>query len=129
VFTDTTDLTLIVASVPPSFTLSILPTTRIARPNQAVSYTAFVTRLSDFSQPVSLTVIGLPADVSADWSVNPVTSDGSSILTLLISSDPPFGEHQLQVVGTADTQVVARDFGLTIVYFRAYLPLVLRGAH
>jgi hypothetical protein len=126
--TATTSLTLLVTSAPPpTFTMSVSPTTRIARPSQAVSYTAFITKLNDFSQPVSLTVVGLPIGVDPAWSVNPVTPDGSSMLTLFIPSNPPFGEHQLQVVGTADTQVVTKDFGLTIAYFETYLPIALRG--
>jgi len=127
-FTDTADLTLIVASATPSFTLSISPTTRTAKPNQVVSYTTFVTGLNGFSQPVSLTIVGLPTGVGAAWSTNPVTPDGFSILTLSIPSAPPFGDHSLQIIGTADTQVVIKILGLIIVYpFRIYLPIILRN--
>jgi hypothetical protein len=125
VLTDTANLTLIVASAVPSFTLNISPTTRIARPNQVVSYTTVVAEANGFSQPVSLTVVGLPAGVDAGWSVNPVTPDNSSTLTLSIPSNPPFGDHLLQVVGTADMQVVTEGFELTITYpFSIYLPIV-----
>jgi hypothetical protein len=132
VLTDTANLTLIVASAAPSFTLSISPTTRIARPNQVVSYTTVVAEANGFSQPVSLTVVGLPTGVDAGWSVNPVTPGNSSILTLSIPSSPSFGNHPLQVVGTADMgtadmQVVAEGFELIITYpFRVYLPIILK---
>ncbi|MDY6876709.1 MAG: hypothetical protein SWK90_10985 [Chloroflexota bacterium] len=125
--TDTADLTLIVASATPSFTLSIAPTTRTASPNQVVSYTTAVAGINGFSQPVSLTVIGLPAGVNTAWSVNPVAPDDSSILTLSIPSNPQFGDHSLQVVGTAGMQLVTEGIDLTIVYpFRVYLPTILR---
>ena len=135
VLTDTANLTLIVASAAPSFTLSISPTTRIARPNQVVSYTVVAAGVNGFSQPVSLTVVGLPTGVDAGWSVNPVTPGDSSILTLSIPGSPSFGNRLLQVVGTADMgtadmQVVAEGFELTITYitypFSIYLPIILK---
>ena len=127
VFTDTANLTLIVASTAPSFTLSISPTTRIAEPNQVVSYTTVVTGVNGFSQPVMLTVLGLPPGVGASWSVNPVTPANSSTLTLSIPSSPPFGRYPLQVVGTAETQTVAESVTLIIDYpFKSYLPIILK---
>jgi len=127
VLADTASLFLIVTSATPSFTLNISPTTRIARPNQTVSYTAVVTGVNGFSQPVTLTVLGLPTGVGASWSVNPVTPGNSSILTLSIPSSPPFGDHPLQVVGTAETQTVAESVTLIIDYpFKSYLPIILK---
>jgi hypothetical protein len=130
VVTDTVGLILIVASVaPPSFTLSISPEARVAMPNQAVSYTAVVTGIGGFSQPVTLTVAGLPAGVDAAWSVNPVQPGNASVLTLSVPSSPPFGDYLLQIVGTAHTQVVTENVGLTIDYpARIYLPVVLRSS-
>jgi hypothetical protein len=127
VFTGITPLTLIVTSVAPSFTLSISPTTRIAKPDQIVSYTAVVTGVSGFSQPVTLTVVGLPTGVGSGWSVNPVAPDSSSILTLSIPSSPPFGRHQLQAVGMTQAQTATRGIELIIDYpFKIYLPIVLK---
>lgn len=125
--TDTANLSLVVASVTPSFTLSISPTTHIAEPNQVASYTTCVNGIGGFSQPVSLTVAGLPTEVGAAWSVNPVAPDNASILTLSIPTSPPFGDHALQVVGVADTQVVTKGIQLIIAYpFRIYLPTILK---
>jgi hypothetical protein len=125
--TDTADLTLIVASATPSFTLSASPTTRIAEPGQVVSYTAVVTGIDGFRQPVSLMVVGLPTGVGATWSINPVTPDGSSTLNLSIPSSPPHGNHPLYIVGTAQTQWVSASAKLTISYpFKNYLPIIMR---
>jgi hypothetical protein len=128
VLTDTADVILIVASAsPPSFTLSISPTTRIAKPNQVVSYTAVVTGGNSFSQPVTLTVVGLSTGVDAAWSVNPVAPGNSSILTLSISSSPPFGDHLFKVVGTTETLTVTEGVELIIDYpFKNYLPIILK---
>ncbi|UCC63827.1 MAG: hypothetical protein JSV36_01860, partial [Anaerolineae bacterium] len=128
VLTDTANLILIVASAKPSFTLSISPTTRIARPKQIVSYTAVVTGVDGFSLPVSLMVVGFPMDVGAAWSIDPATPDNSSVLTLSIASGPPFGDHPLHVVGTAETQVVVKDIELTnIPYpFKSCLLIILK---
>jgi hypothetical protein len=127
ILTDTSDLTLIVASAAPSFTLSISPPTCIAEPNQIVSYTAIVTGVNGFSQPVSLTVVGLPTGVGAAWSINPVTPDNSSTLALSIPGSPPLGGHPLYVVGVAETQIVVEDIELIIGYsFENYLPIILK---
>jgi hypothetical protein len=125
--TDTANLTLIVASETSSFTLSLSPTTRIAKPNQVVSYTATVTGINGFSQPVTLTLVGLPTDIGVAWSVNPVTPDNSSILTLSIPSSPPFGDHSFYVVGASKTQVVTQCIKVIIHYpYKTYLPIILK---
>jgi hypothetical protein len=122
---DTADLTLIVATETPSFTLSISPTLRTAVPDQAVAYTVVVTSVESLIQPVTLTVLGLPTGVTETWSVNPVMPDGSSILTLFVPHSPPFGEHALQVIGTLKQVNVIEDFTL-IIQRIIYLPLVLK---
>jgi uncharacterized membrane protein len=128
VLTDTANLTLIVTSAAPlSFTLDISPTTAVAEPNQSVSFTVSVTGSNGFSQPVSLTVVRLPSGVSAAWSANPVTPDDFSILTLSVSSNPSFGCHSLNIVGTSDTHVVTRRIELVIDYpYKSYLPVIFK---
>jgi hypothetical protein len=125
--TDMANLTLIVASATPSFTLSISPATRVAEPNQIVSYTVVVSGVNGFSQSVTLTVVGLPIGVGTVWSINPVTPDDSSILTLSIPSKPSFGDHSLYVVGTAETHTVTKSVELIIGYpLKYYLPIILK---
>jgi hypothetical protein len=128
VYTRTAHSTLIVASVAPSFTLGVFPTSRIAKPNQAVSYTVAVSRagtlVGSLNWSVTLTVVGLPTGVGATWSANPVTPGGSSILTLAIPGKPSYGNHLLQIVGAVGTQVVAHGIELTIEPLRIYLPII-----
>ena len=114
------------ASPIPSFTLSISPTTRVAKPNQAVSYTVTVAGANGFRQPMTLTVAGLPTGVDPTWSTNPVTPDSSSILTLSVSQSPPFGHHPLEIVGMVEMQTVTEGIELIIDYpARIYLPVIL----
>jgi hypothetical protein len=126
--TERVGLTLVMVSAAPSFTLSISPTAHVAKPKQTVSYVVSVIGLGGFGQAVSLTVAGLPTGVGAAWTANPVTPGDSSALRLSIPSSPPLGDHRLQVIGIADTQVVSEDIGLTISYpCSIYLPLILGG--
>jgi hypothetical protein len=127
VLSDTVGLDLIVASAAPSFTFDISPTFQEAKPGQVVSYTVVLTGLDGFSQPVDLTVVGLPTGVDPAWTVTPVLPGESSMLILSVSGTVPLGERRLYVVGMAGTQVVARAFRLNIDYpFKAYLPTVLK---
>ena len=125
--TESADLTLIVASAMPSFTLSVSPTARIAEPNQMVSYTMAITGANGFSDSVTLTVVGLPPGIVAAWSVNPVMPDSASVLTVSVPGKPLFGRHPLHVVGAAGAQVIAKEIELIVVYpFSFYLPIVLK---
>ncbi len=70
--------------------------------------------------------MGLSTSVGSAWSINPITPDACSILTLSIPDKPSYGNHLLQVVGTVGTQVVAHGIELIIDYpFKTYLPIVL----
>jgi len=128
VLRDTARLALVVATATPSFTFSISPTVRVAKPDETVSYTTVFTGVGGFSFPVSLEVVGKPAGVDATWTVNPVLPGESSTLNLALSKSVLLGDHTLYVVGTAGTQVVDRDIQLIIDYpFKIYLPIILKG--
>ncbi len=125
--TDTANLTLIVTTAIPSFTLSISPTTLVVWPNRLVSCTVVVTGVDSFNQPVTLASVGQPPGIGVAWSVNPVTPDDSSILTLSTPGNPPLGVHPFYVVGMAENQTVATSIELIIDYpFKSYLPIVLK---
>lgn len=120
-------MNLVVVSKTFSFTLGVSPTTRVVTPGAVVSSTVAVTGVNGFSQPVTLTIVGLPASVGTDWSINPVAPDDSSILTRSLPSRPSFGEHALRVVGMAERQLVAKDVRLIVDYpYKLFLPIVLK---
>jgi len=127
VLSDTATLDLIVASAAPSFAFDVSPSAWVAAPGQTASCTVSVTGIGGFSQPVDLTVVGLPAGVVPAWTVDPVLPGGSSMLTLSLSESAPYGGYGVYVVGTAGTLVVASELWLSIEYpFKTYLPVVLR---
>jgi hypothetical protein len=128
VLVDTAELALVVVPVaPPSFTLSVSPTTRIASPNRTVSYTVVIIEMDGLGQPVDLAVMGLPTGVGVAWSINPVTPISPSILTLSIPGRPPFGGHPFQVVGTTQTLSATKGAKLIIEYpFKEYVPIILK---
>ena len=118
-------MTLIVASATPSFTLSVFPTIRIAKPNQMVSYTVTVNDEYGSVQAVTLSAVGLPTGVEAAWGGNPVVPGNASVLTLSVPSSPPFGKHLIQVVGMAGAETVTESIELIIGYpFENCLPVV-----
>jgi len=123
--TDTATLTLIVTSVTPSYTMTVTPASRETAPGHNVTYTIVITGSGGFHQPVTLSVVGVPAGVNTNWNVNPITPDGSSRLALAVTGATPLGRYPIQIVGAAGTQVVAHAVQLIVDYpFKVYLPLV-----
>jgi len=82
------------------FTLAIAPDTRSVPQGQRAVYTATVTGLYDFTEPVQLTLSGLPAGVTAAIAPNPVTPSGTAAITLTTALTAPLGTHALTLTGT-----------------------------
>ena len=66
----------------PDYTLAVTSNTATACQPTAASYTIQVGSLLGYSAPVTLSVTGLPAGLTAAFSSNPVTPGGSSTLTI-----------------------------------------------
>jgi len=125
--TDTAVLPLILTSVAPSFILSVSPRAQVAKPNETISYTVVVTGVNGFSQPVTLTVVGLPTSIGAFWNVNPVMPSNSSRLTLFIPGRPSFGDHLFQIVGMAERRTATETVRLIVNYpLKDYLPITMK---
>jgi RHS repeat-associated protein len=84
----------------PDFTLGVVPATGIVTQGQAISFTVYVTGEYGFAEPVNLSLEGLPADVVATWSANPVTPTDQTILTLTTSLVTPAGDYPMLIQGT-----------------------------
>ena len=124
--TATATLTLTVTAAP-GFTLNISPAGQEAAPGETVHYTVTIQGFNGFSEPVTLTITGLPDGVLANWGENPVTPDAQIILLLILSDVPAFGYHALLLSGKAKSLEKSVPFSLTIPYpVRLYLPVVLR---
>lgn len=88
------------------FEVSVSPSSRTISQGSSTSYTVTVTStFAEFSQPVTLSVTGLPAGASYSFSSNPVTPPaGGSISTTLsvsTSSSTPTGTYTLTITGTS----------------------------
>lgn len=85
------------------FTLSATPASQdICRLSDAL-YTVDVGQVSGYNDPVTLSVSGQPAGTTAAFSVNPVTTPGSSQLTIGNTGAASPGGYALEITGIAPT--------------------------
>ena len=85
----------------PDFTLSITEASQSICAPASTTYTINVGSQLAFSNPVTLSASGLPAGVSATFSVNPVTPGGSSVMTVTATGAAAAGTSTITVNGTA----------------------------
>ena len=96
------------------FTLDVNPKElTVCQPNDAV-YTVDIGEVGGFSDPVSLSVAGVPAGATANFSVDPVTPVGSSDLTISNTASAAPGTYTLTISGTSTTGTKTEDVTLTI---------------
>lgn len=98
----------------PSFDLTVSPAQQtICKPANA-TYNIAVTAQTTATVPVSLSVVARPVSTTANFSVNPVTPTGVSLLTISNTNAAADGNYNMFVVGTAMTDVVTVPVGLSI---------------
>ncbi|MGN6521350.1 MAG: proprotein convertase P-domain-containing protein, partial [Dokdonella sp.] len=85
----------------PDFTLAIVEASQSICAPASTTYTIQVGSQMGFSNAVTLAASGLPAGVSASFSVNPVVPGGSSIMTLTANGSAVSGTSTITVNGTA----------------------------
>ncbi|MGE0135578.1 MAG: S8 family serine peptidase [Dehalococcoidia bacterium] len=112
--------------VVPDFSVSASPSQASVNPGGGTSYTATVTGLNGFTDPVTLSVEGLPANASASIVTNPVNpTPGGATSTINISTtgSTPGGSYPLTIRGTSGAlqrtasvtlNVGAPDFTLSV---------------
>ena len=100
-----TSASLIVTAPPPTpspdFSLSASPSTQSVVRGGATSYTVTVTPTNGFSDPVTLSVAGVPAGTTASFSPNPTST--ASTLTIQTTATTKTGTVTLSITGTAGT--------------------------
>ncbi|MBX3061012.1 MAG: S8 family serine peptidase, partial [Anaerolineae bacterium] len=85
------------------FTLSVTPPTQSVCAGPDVLYNVNVGSILGFVDDVTLSASGHPAGTTADFSVNPVTPPGSSVLTIGNTGAAAGGSYAISVVGVAPT--------------------------
>ena len=98
--------TVAVTITAPDFSISASPSSRTVNRGSSTTYTVSIKRLSGFTDPVALSVSGLPSGASATFSTNPIANPGtSSTLTVRTTSSTPVGTSTLTITGTSGNLV------------------------
>ena len=105
---------LLSVSLHPGFTLAITPAEQSVFQGQLAVYATTITGLYDFTEPVQLTLSGLPAGVTAAIAPNPVTPSGTAAITLTTALTAPLGTHALTLAGTGGGRSHTSPLTLTI---------------
>ena len=96
------------------FTQSIAVTdVSICQPSDA-TYTVDIGEIGGYTDPVTLSVSGVPAGATSSFSVNPVNPVGSSILTITNTGAAAPGVYSMTVSGTSTTGTKNTNITLTI---------------
>jgi hypothetical protein len=103
----------------PDFSLGVTPGLRSIAPGQSTSYTIDINPIGGFSANVALSVAGLPAGATAEFTPNP--AGGSATLSVTTDGSTPGGSSVLTITGvagaltrtaTASLDVTAPNFSL-----------------
>lgn len=98
----------------PDFALQSDPTDlAVCTPANAV-YNIDVLSIMDFTDPVDLSLVGNPAGTSVNFSVDPVTPPGSSVLTIGNTGSATAGSYDMSLVGIAPTSTHTITIGLDL---------------
>jgi subtilisin family serine protease len=95
------NVTLIVKSSAPDFTLTAKPTKLTVKVGTSGSYSVTIGKVNAFAGSVDLSVSGLPSGTTASFSPNPATS--SSTLTISPSLTAALGTFTLTITGVSGT--------------------------
>src|SRR5437879_506392 len=94
--THTSTVTLVV-NPPPDFTLSAAPASQTVIQGGSTSYDVTISPTGGFTDPVTLSVSGLPTGAGGSFTSNPATT--SSTLSVTTSPIPPTGDYTLTITG------------------------------
>ena len=88
---------------PPDFTLAATPASQTVNPGGSPGYTVTVGALNGFANTVNLSVAGLPAATSAQFTPTTVTGAGSATLGVTTTAGTLPGSSTLTITGTTGT--------------------------
>ncbi|MCB2202942.1 immune inhibitor A [bacterium] len=96
------------------FSLSLDPTSISVCQDAQSTATVNVGQINGFSDPVTVSVSGVPQGVSAELSANPVYAPASSQLTLIAAKNAQLGDYVLNVSGNGGGQIHNASLGLSV---------------
>jgi hypothetical protein len=96
------------------FSISANPASATVNAGSPATSTISTTITSGSSQSVSLGAVGLPVGATAMFSPNPITSGGSSTMTLTTATSTPSGSYPITVTGTGTSATHSTPFTLTV---------------
>ncbi len=99
---------------PTDFSLLVTPTAQSVTNGSSATCTVTLGAIGGFNGIVTLSVTGLPANVSAGFSPAAVTGSGTSTLSMVISNGAAPGNYPLTVVGTSSNSTHTATTTLTI---------------
>ncbi|MEM9819944.1 MAG: reprolysin-like metallopeptidase [Bacteroidota bacterium] len=106
----------IVSVLEPGYSLQITPSDILACPPEIVEIELTSGSLLGFDNPITYSVVNLPAGATAQFTVNNVLPGGSTNLLLDLSDVEVFEATTFQIEANADgTETVTRDININIV--------------
>ncbi|MBK7097007.1 MAG: hypothetical protein IPH57_18805 [Saprospiraceae bacterium] len=114
IFFDINNANITINTGVPSFSLQLDPASLMLCPQQSGDIAVNVLSILGFSQPVTLSVAGLPSGVNYSFSTNPVIPGQSSILTIS-NIDGISGSYNIQVIGTSGSIVKNSMLSLIVI--------------
>lgn len=96
----------------PDFTLFSSPFTATVKPGGTAVYQLQVNTITGFTNPVTLSVTGLPANATASFTATTVNVPGTSELDIHTTTQTPTGSFPLTLQGTSST--VSHTLALTL---------------
>jgi len=94
----------VTAPAQPTFTLSASPGTQTVVPGSSTTYTTTIAAANGFTDPVTLSVSGLPAGATGTFVPATISGgSGSSTLTVTTTSGTALGSSTLTITGTSST--------------------------
>jgi subtilisin family serine protease len=102
--------------VPPTqdFAMSVTPASGSVDPGGTLTATVNTSTTVGAAQPVTLSVSGLPAGVSASFSPATVTSGNPATLTLTSTASAAPGSYPLTITGTGTVTTQSTSYALTV---------------
>ncbi|MGE5354756.1 MAG: reprolysin-like metallopeptidase [Deltaproteobacteria bacterium] len=123
VFFDINDINIVIEEGVPTFDLSLSTTNIELCPGFNDNLTVFVNSILGFSDPVFISVSGVPSGVSYSFSQNPVIPGQNSVLTLM-NNNAAAGLYNVQVTGVSGSIVKSKTFNLQISVLPSAITLV-----